>query len=318
MELVVISGGAGFLGSHLVDSLLARGYRVLVVDNFLTGNPRNLAHLADDDRMTLLEQDCAAPISLTESPRYVMHFASPASPIDYVKYPLETLSVGADGTRNLLALAQAHGSRFLMASTSEVYGDPHIHPQPESYYGNVNPIGPRSVYDEAKRFAETVTMAYHRSFGVDTGIVRIFNTYGPRMRLNDGRAIPNFVYQALTGLPLTIYGDGTMTRSFCYVSDLIEGICRLLFSDIHEPVNIGNPGEYTVQQLAERILAATGSHSEITYQPAMQDDPKVRKPEITRAQTLLGWQPTVGLDQGLAWTIAAFREELNSYIAQGN
>jgi dTDP-glucose 4,6-dehydratase len=310
MDVVVISGGSGFVGSHLVDAVLARGFRAVVIDNLLTGNPRNLAQWADDDRVLVYHQDCAFPLELDLPVRYVLHFASPASPADYIRFPLETLAAGADGTRRMLELARTHGARFLLASTSEIYGDPLVHPQVETYYGNVNTIGPRSVYDEAKRFAESATMAYHRTLGVNTAIVRLFNTYGPRMRLNDGRAIPNFVYQALTGQPLTLYGDGSMTRSFCYVRDTVEGILRLAMSDIHDPVNIGNPGEYTILELAERILAATGSASPLVYEPAMQDDPKVRRPDITRAQTLLDWEPTIPLDQGLAWTIEAFRRDM--------
>jgi dTDP-glucose 4,6-dehydratase len=316
MDWVVISGGAGFVGSHLVDAWLQRGFRVAVVDNLLTGKLRNLAHLHGDPRLQLFLQDCALPVTLDGPVRFVLHFASPASPVDYMRHPLETLAVGSSGTRCLLELAHTHGARFLLASTSEVYGDPLVHPQTEAYYGNVNPIGPRSVYDEAKRFAETLTMAYHRSRGVNTGIVRIFNTYGPRMRLNDGRAIPNFVYQALTGTPLTIYGDGSYTRSFCYVSDLVAGICALAESEEHDPVNLGNPGEYTVLELAQRILAASDSSSPIVLQPALPDDPKVRRPDITRAQALLGWQPTIDLEQGLAWTIAAFKQELESDSAE--
>ncbi len=310
MDVVVISGGSGFVGSHLVDAVVTRGFRAVVIDNLITGNPRNLAQWTDDDRVIVYHQDCARPPALDLPVRYVLHFASPASPADYIRYPLETLAAGADGTRGMLELARGHNARFLLASTSEVYGDPLVHPQVESYYGNVNPIGPRSVYDEAKRFAESVVMAYHRTLGVDTAIVRLFNTYGPRMRLNDGRAIPNFVYQALTGQPITIYGDGSMTRSFCYVSDTVEGVLRLLMSDLHDPVNIGNPGEYTILELAQRVLAATGSASPLVYEPAMQDDPKVRRPDIARARTLLDWSPTIPLDQGLAWTIEAFKQDL--------
>ena len=313
MDCVVISGGAGFVGSHLVDTLLARDLRVVVIDNLLTGNPRNLAHHAGDDRVRFVQQDCAAPLELAMPVRYVLHFASPASPVDYMRHPLETLAVGSYGTQRMLELAKAKQARFIMASTSEIYGDPLIHPQPESYYGNVNTIGPRSVYDEAKRFAESLTMAYHRTYGVNTGIVRIFNTYGPRMRLNDGRAIPNFVYQALTGAPITVYGDGSMTRSFCYVTDLAEGIIRLMLHDYHEPVNLGNPDEFTVLDLARKVIALTGSASEIIYQPAMQDDPKLRKPDIARARALLGGYPTIPLDQGLGWTIAAFKQDLGHH-----
>lgn len=317
MGTVVIAGGAGFIGSHLVDAFLARDHQVVVIDNLITGNRRNLAHLDGDARLRFFAQDCGEPVHLDDAVEYVLHFASPASPIDYLRHPLETLRVGAWGTQQLLELARTHGARFLVASTSEVYGDPAVHPQPESYYGNVNPVGPRSVYDEAKRYAEAMTMAYHRTLGVNTAIVRLFNTYGPRMRLNDGRAIPNFVYQALTGQPITVFGDGSMTRSFCYVDDTVEGIIRLLHSDLHDPTNIGNPGEFTVLELAQKVIAFTGSQSEIIYQPAMQDDPKVRKPEITRAKTLLGWEPTIPLDQGLAWTITAFQAALESYVAVG-
>ncbi len=310
MECVVISGGAGFIGSHLVDAFIARGFRVVVLDNLLTGKLCNLAHLANEPRLEVRQQDCADPIVIDQPVRFVLHFASPASPVDYLRFPLETLTAGSTGTRNLLELARMHDARFLVASTSEIYGDPQVHPQPESYYGNVNSIGPRSVYDEAKRFAETITMAYYRCYGVDTAIVRIFNTYGPRMRMNDGRAIPNFLFQALTGQPLTIYGDGSMTRSFCYVSDLVDGLLRLLHSGYHEPVNIGNPTEYTILELAQHINTAVGAEHPLVFQPAMQDDPKVRRPDITRATTLLGWAPTVGLDEGLALTTAAFQREL--------
>jgi len=314
MSSVLISGGSGFIGSHLVDMFLARDFRVIVLDNLLTGARKNLARHAGDDRLRFIEQDCALPLALDEPVHYVMHFASPASPVDYMRHPLETLRVGSVGTERMLEHARVHGARFLLASTSEVYGDPLVHPQTESYYGNVSTIGPRSVYDEAKRFAETVTMAYHRTHGVNTAIIRIFNTYGPRMRLNDGRAIPNFLYQALTGKPLTVYGDGSMTRSFCYVRDLVDGIWRMLMSEEHDPVNLGNPVEYTVLELAQRILAMTGSTCPLVYQPAMADDPKLRRPDITRATTLLGWAPTIGLEQGLAWTIEAFQRELGEMV----
>ncbi len=303
-NLVVISGGAGFIGSHLVDALLAGGSRVVVIDNLLTGCLRNLAQHRHQGQLTILQQDCGEPAAIDGAVRYVLHCASPASPVDYLRYPLATLLAGSAGTQQMLELARRHGARFLLASTSEVYGDPQVHPQPESYFGNVNPIGLRAVYDEAKRYAETLTMTYHRVYGVNTGIMRIFNTYGPRMRLHDGRAIPNFVYQALTGAPLTVYGDGTMTRSFCYVSDLCEGILRLLQTDFHEPVNLGNLGEYTMLELAQCIRAMVGSESPIIFEPAMQDDPKMRKPDISRAQTLLAWQPTIALEAGLLRTIA--------------
>jgi dTDP-glucose 4,6-dehydratase len=308
MNCVVISGGAGFVGSHLVDALLARDFQVVVIDNLLTGNAGNLAHHAGDARLRFVQQDCADPLVLDHPVQYVLHFASPASPVDYLEHPLATLFAGSYGTHRMLELARTHGARFLLASTSEIYGDPLVHPQPEGYYGNVNSIGPRSVYDEAKRFAESLTMAYHRSYGVNTGIVRIFNTYGPRMRLHDGRAIPNFVYQALTGQPLTVYGDGTMTRSFCYVSDLVEGILRLVCSEIHEPVNLGNPEEFTILELARQVIALTASGSVITYAPPMEDDPQLRRPDITRAKALLGWEATVDLAQGMELTIAAFKQ----------
>lgn len=317
MESVVISGGAGFVGSHLVDALLGRGYRVVVVDNLLTGNPKNLTHLEEDGNFRFLKQDCALPIEVQFPVHYVLHFACPASPADYMRYPLETLFAGSSGTHTLLELAREHKARFLLASTSEVYGDPAVHPQPESYYGNVNTIGPRSVYDEAKRFAESLTMAYHRTHGLNTGIARIFNTYGPRMRLNDGRAIPNFVYQALTGRPITIYGDGSMTRSFCFVSDLVEGLLRLLMTEIHDPVNLGNPGEFTILDLAQLVLDYTGSHSSLVHLIAMEDDPKLRRPDITRAKTLLHWEPTVPLKDGLKRTIESFKQEIEGYVSEG-
>ena len=314
MNGVIISGGAGFIGSHLVDFFLGRGFRVSVIDNLLTGARKNLARHAGDDRLRVYQQDCAEPLEVEGPVDYVLHFASPASPVDFTRFPLEILRVGSAGTQRMLEHAKTHGARFLLASTSEVYGDPLIHPQPESYYGNVNSVGPRSVYDEAKRYAEALTMAYHRTYGVNTAIIRIFNTYGPRMRLNDGRAIPNFLCQALTGQPLTIYGDGSMTRSFCYVRDLVDGIFRLLTSGEHDPVNVGNPVEFTVLELAQRILAMTGSASPLVFQPAMADDPKLRRPDITRATTLLGWQPTIDLAQGLAWTIEAFQRELGEMV----
>ena len=310
MDSVVLSGGMGFIGSHLVDMFLARGFRVVVIDNLLTGARKNLARHAGNAHLIVHECDCAETVALEGPVRFVLHFACPASPVDYMRHPLETLYVGSFGARRMLEYAREHGARYLTASTSEVYGDPLVHPQPESYWGNVNPIGPRSVYDESKRYAETLTMAYHRTYGVNTAIIRIFNTYGPRMRLNDGRAIPNFLYQALTGAPITIYGDGAMTRSFCYISDQVEGIWRLLNSSEHDPVNVGNPGEFTVLELAQRILAMTGSHSPLVFQPAMPDDPKLRRPDITRATTLLGWQPTIDLAEGLERTIEAFQREL--------
>lgn len=311
---ILVTGGAGFLGSHLCDHLLAQGHSVLCMDNLITGNIANIAHLAGHERFFFVKHDVTNYIFVEGPLDAVLHFASPASPIDYLELPIQTLKVGALGTHKALGLAKDKGARFLLASTSEVYGDPLVHPQPEEYWGNVNPIGPRGVYDEAKRFAEAITMAYHRSHGVDTRIVRIFNTYGPRMRLNDGRVVPNFIAQALRGEPLTVYGDGSQTRSFCYVSDLIDGIYRLLNSEVHEPVNIGNPHEMTVLEFARKIIALTGSQSAITFvQPEdsrVRDDPKVRQPDITRARTMLGWEPQVTVDEGLQRTIEWFRNRI--------
>ncbi len=306
----VVTGGAGFLGSHLTDRLLAEGHRVIGVDNFLTGNPDNVGHLAGDDRYRLIKHDVSNFIFLPDHVDYVFHFASPASPIDYLEHPIPTLKVGSHGTHNELGLAKAKGAKMLLASTSECYGDPLVHPQREDYWGNVNPIGPRGVYDEAKRFAEAITMAYHRYHSVDTKIVRIFNTYGPRMRLRDGRVVPAFIGQALTGEPLTIFGDGSQTRSFCYVSDLIDGIFRLSQSTFHEPVNIGNPREMTILQFAEEIKRITSSDAEIEFRPLPEDDPKVRQPDITRARTLLGWEPRVEFDEGIRKTIDYFKTRL--------
>ncbi len=306
----VVTGGAGFLGSHLCDRLLAEGHQVVALDNLVTGSPDNIAHLAGNERFRFIRHNVSNFIFLAGAVDYVFHFASPASPIDYLELPIQTLKVGSLGTHNALGLAKAKQARFLLASTSEVYGDPLVHPQPESYWGNVNPIGPRGVYDEAKRFAEAMTMAYHRHHGVDTKIVRIFNTYGPRMRLHDGRVVPAFIRQALKGEPLTVFGDGNQTRSFCYVSDLIDGIYRLSQSDTHDPVNIGNPSEFTIRQFAEQVLAATGQQCEIEYKPLPVDDPKQRRPDITRARTLLGWEPKVKLADGLAKTIEYFRDRV--------
>jgi dTDP-glucose 4,6-dehydratase len=308
---LLVTGAAGFLGSHLVDRLLRDGHQVVGMDNFITGNKQNLAHLEGDGRFRLIAHNVSTYIAFHEPLDGVLHFASPASPIDYLELPIQTLKVGSLGTHNALGLALAKRARFFLASTSEVYGDPQVHPQPESYWGHVNPVGPRGVYDEAKRFAEAMTMAYHRVHAVDTRIVRIFNTYGPRMRARDGRVVSNFVVQALKGEPLTMYGDGHQTRSFCYVSDLIDGIYRLFHSDHAEPTNIGNPHEFTVRQLAERVLALTGSSSAIVSRPLPTDDPKVRQPDITKARSLLGWEPVVGLDDGLTRTIAWFREHLD-------
>jgi dTDP-glucose 4,6-dehydratase len=315
---VVITGAAGFLGSHLTDRFLADGHEVVGVDNFLTGDARNVAHLGNDPRFDLLEQDVSTGLRVAGHVDGVLHLASPASPVDYYEHPIATLDVGSTGTRNALALAHEHGARFLLASTSEVYGDPHVHPQPESYWGHVNSIGPRSCYDEAKRFAEAMTMAFHRHHGVDTRIVRIFNTYGPRMRPRDGRVVSNFIVQALRGEPLTIYGDGSQTRSFCYVADEVEGLYRLLMRDRADdaamPTNIGNPDEFTVRELAELVLELTapitGSRAGLDVHPLPQDDPKQRRPDITRARETLGWAPTVPLREGLARTIAYFAELL--------
>ncbi|RIK41123.1 MAG: NAD-dependent dehydratase [Chloroflexi bacterium] len=307
---ILVTGGAGFLGSHLCDRLLAEGHDVIAMDNLLTGTVDNIAHLAGNRRFHFVHHNVTNYIYLKGPLDAILHFASPASPVDYLELPIQTLKVGSLGTHNALGLAMAKQARFLLASTSEVYGDPLIHPQTEEYWGNVNPIGPRGVYDEAKRFAEAMTMAYHRSHGVDTRIVRIFNTYGPRMRLNDGRVVPNFVAQALRGEPLTVYGDGSQTRSFCYVSDLIEGIYRLLMSDEVEPVNIGNPTELTIREFAERINAITGNPGGIIFKPLPKDDPKQRKPDIGKAKRILGWEPRVPLQAGLEQTIDHFRERL--------
>jgi len=299
---VLVTGGAGFLGSHLCDFLLGHGCDVVCMDNLLTGSLDNIAHI-QDSRFIFVEYDVTNFIAIKGDLDYVLHFASPASPIDYLELPIQTLKVGSLGTYRALGLAKARGARFLLASTSEVYGDPLVHPQREDYWGNVNPVGPRGVYDEAKRFAEAITMAYHRFHQVDSRIVRIFNTYGSRMRLTDGRAIPTFIRQALRGEPLTMYGDGSQTRSFTYVSDLIEGIWRLMQAPVNDPVNIGNPREMTLLELAKHVLRATGSRSEIVFRPLPTDDPKVRQPDIGKAKRLLGWEPTVELEEGLARTV---------------
>ncbi|MBE3031908.1 MAG: SDR family oxidoreductase [Actinobacteria bacterium] len=298
MTTSVVTGGAGFLGSHLCEYLLEKGHRVICLDNLDTGSLQNIEHLRDEV-FEFRNVDCVDHLEVTELVDYVFHLASPASPIDYLRLPLHTLKVGSYGTHNALGLAKFKRSRFLLASTSEVYGDPLVHPQPEDYWGNVNPIGPRGVYDESKRYAEALTMAYHRQQGVDTCIARIFNTYGPRMRPNDGRAVPTFVRQALDDQPLTVFGDGSQTRSFCYVDDLIEGLFRLACSGVHEPVNIGNPAEMTLTELAETVIAVTGSDSKIVFSSLPIDDPKVRQPDSTRAKELLGWEPTVALAEGL-------------------
>jgi dTDP-glucose 4,6-dehydratase len=304
MTTTLVTGGAGFLGSHLCDRLLAEGHRVICVDNLDTGTLENIEHIRGP-QFRFVQHDMIDHLDLDETVDFVFHLASPASPIDYLRLPLHTLKVGSYGTHNALGLAKKHRARFLLASTSEVYGDPKVHPQNEDYWGHVNPIGPRGVYDEAKRYAEALTMAYHRQQGVDTHIVRIFNTYGPRMRPNDGRAIPTFMRQAMADKPLTVFGDGSQTRSFCYVTDLVEGLWRLIQSEYHLPVNIGNPGEYTILQLAERVQAAVGSSSEIVFEALPQDDPTIRQPDITRARDLLGWEPTVELDDGLERTLSA-------------
>src|SRR6187549_904785 len=311
MPRTVVTGAAGFIGSHLCETLLERGHSVVGIDNFLTGAMANIAHLRDRD-FEFIRHNVTRYIDVDGPVDYVLHWASPASPIDYLELPIQTLKVGSLGTHNALGLALAKRARFVIASTSEVYGDPLEHPQRETYWGNVNPIGPRGVYDEAKRFAEAMTLAYHRYHGVDTKIVRIFNTYGPRMRLRDGRAVPAFMSQALTGEPLTIFGDGSQTRSFCYVSDLIDGIFRLAMSDFHEPVNIGNPREMTIKQFAEEIIRITGTKSTIEYKPLPVDDPKVRQPDITRAKKVLNWEPRVHFEEGIKKTIDYFRESLKS------
>jgi dTDP-glucose 4,6-dehydratase len=303
----LITGGAGFLGSHLCDLFLARGHEVVCMDNFITGSPDNIKHLFGRDGFTFIKQDVTNYIHIDGPLDYVLHFASPASPIDYLEKPIQTLKVGSLGTHKTLGVAKDKGARYLLASTSETYGDPLVHPQKEDYWGNVNPVGPRGVYDEAKRFAEAMTMAYHRFHGVETRIVRIFNTYGERMRVNDGRVVPAFISQALRDEPLTVFGDGSQTRSFCYVSDLIEGIYRLLMSDEVQPTNIGNPAEMTVLQFAEEIKRLVGTSAPIDFRPLPEDDPKIRRPDITKARTILGWEPVVPLAVGLERTIAYFR-----------
>ncbi len=310
MARILITGGAGFLGSHLCDRFIREGYDVICVDSLITGSGDNIAHLFGNPKFKFIKHDVTEYLHVAGPLEYVLHFASPASPIDYLELPIQTLKVGALGTHKVLGLAKDKGARFLLASTSEVYGDPLLHPQPESYWGNVNPIGPRGVYDEAKRFAEALVMAYHRVHKMQTRIARIFNTYGPRMRPQDGRVVSNFITQALKGAPLTVYGDGSQTRSFCYVDDLIEGIYRLVFSNSPEPVNIGNPLEMTVLELAKLVRELVGGTSDIVMQPLPVDDPKVRQPDISRAQKLLGWEPKVDLREGLAHAIEYFRSRV--------
>jgi dTDP-glucose 4,6-dehydratase len=309
---VLVTGGAGFIGSHLCDFLVRQGADVIGMDNLITGAASNVARLLSSPRFTLIRHDVTNEIAVDGGLDWVLHFASPASPRDYLEFPIQTLKVGSLGTYRTLGLAKAKAARFLLASTSEVYGDPLVHPQREDYWGHVNPVGPRGVYDEAKRFAEAMTMAYHRAHGLDTRIVRIFNAFGPFMRMNDGRAIPTFITQALTGRPLTVFGDGSQTRSFQYIDDLVEGIWRLMQAAVHDPVNIGNPHEMTLLELAKRILRLSESPSEIVFEPLPVDDPKVRQPDITRARTLLGWEPRVEVDEGLAHTIDWFRRTLRA------
>jgi len=304
----VVTGGAGFLGSHLCELLLQEGHDVICLDNLITGDLDNIAHLFGRDGFRFIKQDVTEYVYIDGRVDFILHFASPASPVDYLRLPIQTLKVGSLGTHKALGLAKAKGARFLLASTSEIYGDPQVHPQPESYWGHVNPVGPRGVYDEAKRFAEAMTMAYHRAHGVDTRIVRIFNTYGPRMRPNDGRVVSNFLIQALQGEPLTVYGDGNQTRSFCYVSDLVEGLYRLLLSSHGEPINIGNPAEFTIRQLVSAVEQVVGRPVSITYRPLPEDDPRVRQPDIGKAREILGWEPKVDLPAGLAKTAEYFKK----------
>ncbi len=311
---ILITGGAGFLGSHLSDRFLKEGYYVIVMDNLITGSLSNIEHLMHRDDFQFFHGDVSNYVHIPGELDYILHFASPASPIDYLKMPIQTLKVGSLGTHNCLGLARAKNARILVASTSEVYGDPNVHPQPESYWGNVNPIGPRGVYDEAKRFQEAMTMAYHTFHGLETRIIRIFNTYGPRMRLNDGRALPAFLGQALRGEDITVFGDGSQTRSFCYVDDLVEGIYRLLLSDYAQPVNIGNPDEISIKDFAEEIIKLTGTDQKIVYQPLPKDDPMQRKPDITKAREILGWEPTVSRSEGLKITYEYFKEQIKSEV----
>jgi len=313
---IVITGVAGFLGSHLADRFLSDGHAVVGVDNYITGNPGNIAHLRSDSSFSFIEHDVSRPLFVDGAIEGILHFASPASPVDYLELPIQTLKVGSLGTHNMLGMARAKGARFLLASTSEVYGDPQVHPQPESYWGNVNPVGPRGVYDEAKRFSEAMTMAYHRTHDIDTRMVRIFNTYGPRMRPGDGRVVSNFIVQALLGEPLSIYGKGDQTRSFCYVDDLVDGITRLFHRGGAAPVNIGNPDEFTIAELAQAVIRETGSKSELHYLPLPEDDPKVRRPDISRARSLLGWEPEVPLEEGIRKTVPWFRSLVDQGLAR--
>jgi dTDP-glucose 4,6-dehydratase len=309
---ILITGAAGFIGSHLCDRFVNEDFDVIGMDNLITGDLKNIEHLFPKRNFNFYHHDVSKFVHVPGELNYILHFASPASPVDYVKWPIQTMKVGSLGTHNCLGLAKAKGARILVASTSEVYGDPLVHPQPEEYWGNVNPVGPRSMYDEAKRFQEALTMAYHNAHGLETRIVRIFNTYGPRMRLNDGRVLPNFFYQAITGKDITVYGDGSQTRSFCYVSDLVEGIYRLLFSDYHLPVNCGNPVEITISQFAEEIIELTGTKQKVVYKPLPVDDPKQRQPNIDKARKLLGWEPKVSRSEGLMITYEYFRKALGT------
>ena len=311
---IVVAGAAGFIGSHMCDRLLAEGHHVIALDNFITGRPGNLEHLDGKPGFEFVRQDITQPFDLARPLDAVVNMASPASPKDYLEHPIETLDVGSAGTRNLLEVARRHNARFLITSTSECYGDPKEHPQVETYWGHVNPVGPRSCYDESKRFAEAMTMAYHRKHGVRTNIARIFNTYGPRMKLDDGRVVPAFLDQALRGAPMTVFGDGSQTRSFCYVSDMVEGLFRLMQSDERYPVNLGNPLELTIREFAERIARLTGSTSEVVYQPLPEDDPKQRRPDISKAKRVLGWEPRVGLEEGLRQTVEYFRPRVGAAI----
>ncbi|HEY0073141.1 MAG TPA: UDP-glucuronic acid decarboxylase family protein [Abditibacteriaceae bacterium] len=308
---IVITGGAGFLGSHLIERCLAEGHEVVAVDNLITGSLDNLTHI-NSPKFSFRRQNVSEGILIDGAVDFILHFASPASPVDYMEMPIQTLKVGALGTHNALGLARAKGAGLLLASTSEIYGDPHVHPQTEDYWGNVNPIGPRSCYDESKRFAEAIVMAYHRMHNIDTKIVRIFNTYGPRMRIIDGRIVPNFLKQAILGEPLTVYGDGSQTRSFCFATDLVDGIYRLMMSEENLPVNIGNPTEFNILEFAEQVKRITNSSSEIVFRPLPQDDPKQRKPDITRARTILGWEPKIQLEEGLQLSIPYFKEKLGA------